>query len=125
MSYPKLYTLVQRVSAVTKTGMRLWRETEADEVFQLSFTEYSIRVRKGESRSSQGMPEYFLSILNAVGDVVEEIGDEDGENPDVKAGLYQEMKEIFETARRQAMGVDQALDSILNELDALDDDRPF
>lgn len=40
-----------------------------------------------------------------------------------KSDSYKILKEIYETARRQALGTEQALDELLNALD--DDDISF
>lgn len=116
MSYPKIINLVQKLHEATRDGSVLWRETEADDVFQVSFSQYSARIAKRLSRMDRTSDEYVLSIHNDEGDLVEEIGDEDGEDARQKGMLFNALKETHETARRQSMGVDQALDSILDEL---------
>jgi predicted metalloprotease with PDZ domain len=122
MSYPKLLSLTYKLSDATKVSIATWKETETEGLFQVSFADNSIRIGTRDSKQDQGADEYFVSIFNSQGDLVEEIGDEDGEDETQRRKLYRLLKEMYETARRQAKGVDQVLDEILRELD---DRMPF
>lgn len=115
MSYEKIINVAARICSATQAGTISWKGTELDDVFQVSFTNFSARISLRPSRSGIG-EEYILSILNEEGDLLEQLGDEDGRDSDESRYLFTILKDTHETARRQAMGVDQALDSILREL---------
>jgi hypothetical protein len=110
MSYPKLIELVKKLQQVTSTTGLNWKTTEAEGVFQASLADYTVRLDMRRSRMADG-DEYFVSIFNWGGELVEELGDEDAE------GMFPVMKELYELARRQALGVDKAIDSILKDLE--------
>jgi hypothetical protein len=122
MSYQKIVDLIKRIRSATSDGDIAWHETERDGVFQASFSNYSTRISKGNSYHDEGVEQYFLSILNDDGDTIEKVGDEDGRDEKERALLYGVMKEIYDTARRQSMGVDKAIDEILREIG---DELPF
>jgi len=106
----KMLKIIDRLHQHSVEGKVIWRETERTDSFQVSFSGYSVRTDVRRSRKTPGAQEYFVSVLNANGDVMEEIGDEDLED------YFVLMKELFEMARRKALGVDGALDQILDEL---------
>ena len=116
MSYPKLIALANKLADATMYSVVTWKETETEGVFQISFSDNSVRIGERPSRNSYGQEEYVLSILNSEGDLVEELGDEDVAE-DERARMFRALKDMYETARRQAKGVDQVLDEILQELD--------
>lgn len=116
MSYPKLVGMVQKIAQATSIGVVQWKETEIEDVFQISFSDNSVRIGERSSRSDPAFSEFYLSIFNIDGEIVEDIGDEDGNNQEERGVLYRALKDTYETARRQAKGVDQVLDSILSEL---------
>lgn len=66
--------------------------------------------------------DYVVRIYNHEGKMIEEVADTDfGQDyPEI----YKAMSEMYDTARRIAMGVEEALDEILGELKD-EDDLPF
>lgn len=112
MSYPKIAKLVSVLLEQTSNGSLKWAQTEKSETFQASFPRYSIRIYLHSNQS-----DYVLQILNELGDIVEEVSD-----PDLAGVLgspFQKMRDLHDSARRSAMGVESALDDILNFLDPL------
>jgi len=116
MSYPKIARLVETLLLQTEAGTLQWAQTERSEIFQASFPRYSIRVYPDNNRSAL-QPDYFLQILNEVGEIVEEVSDPDLR--DVMELAFTKMQNLYEGARRSAMGVESALDEILDFLDPL------
>jgi len=101
----------------TKRGEIKWEETENAKEFQVAFPTYSIRI--GSQEGQYGLPVYYLKIFNQEGKLIEEIGQDE-----LGAGVYPigpgpgaRMQELYELARRIAMRVEEALDSILSELE--------
>ncbi|NWE39590.1 hypothetical protein HX875_08950 [Pseudomonas yamanorum] len=115
MSYPKIARLIETLLSQTEAGTLQWAQTEKSEVFQASFPRYSIRIYPENSSNFQ--PDYFLQILNEVGEIVEVVSDPDLR--DVMDMAFTKMQNLYEGARRSAMGVESALDEILDFLDPL------
>ncbi|WP_330206609.1 hypothetical protein [Pseudomonas sp. AM14(2022)] len=116
MSYPKIAKLIETLLSQTESGALPWAQTEKSDMFQASFPRYSIRIYPQRSHNSLE-PDYVLQILNDLGDIVEEVSD-----PDLQSVLetpFLVMRNLYEGARRSAMGVENALDEILDFLDPL------
>ena len=121
MSYNKLAILVNKLADKTTDHKINWEETARGDSFQVSFPEYSIIIDTCESETESGQIDYRIAILNNEGRIIESAVD-----PDFKDYIedpYLIMKDMYETARRQTLGVEDALDSILEKLD--EDDIPF
>ena len=115
MSYPKMLYLVQRLYRRTDAERVEWEETEIEGVFQAAFPEYSVCLSMQlPDGHGPGSEDYVLSIFNARGLKIEEVSDVD--LAEDLADSYEVMKHLYGAARRKAMGVDQALDSILSAL---------
>jgi len=116
MSYPRMATLVSKLSLKTQAGEVRWEETGEERTYQASFPGYAVHVfPRGE--------DYILQIFNDDGNLIEEVSDRDLTS--YMGNAYIQMKELYELARRNAMGVEQALDKILSCLDGEDDDIPY
>ena len=115
MSYPKMVYLVQGLYRRTDAERVEWEETEIEGVFQAAFPEYSVSLEMQlPDGHGPGSEDYVLSIFNARGLKIEEVSDVD--LAEDLADSYEVMKHLYRAARRKAMGVDQALDSILSSL---------
>lgn len=133
MANDKVSELFIRLEAATRSGKVDWQKSNESGEFVASFPNYSVVVgTETYMDDNTGEPDriYKLTILDQMGDVVEVI------YPGTLAslGLYepwQQLRELHESARRKAMGVERALDEILESLPdvkpakALDDDVPF
>ncbi|WP_458718197.1 hypothetical protein [Pseudomonas gregormendelii] len=112
MSESKIVRLIQGVVRQTNAGKIDWEVTEREEVFQASFTNYSIRLSQTEA--DMGV-DYWLTIINNEGLVIESVSDvQIREELD---GAYRIMESLYANARRVALGVDKALDDLLNIFD--------
>jgi hypothetical protein len=69
-------------------------------------------------RTPIGSEDYVLTILNSEGTVIEQAADTDFANR-LQDALPM-MSEMYSAARRQALGVDGAIDDILGELSKRD-----
>jgi hypothetical protein len=126
MSNEKIILLLQRLHEKTLKGLIAWESTELDDVFQYTMPEVSIRISKKRSRQYQDSYDFILTIYNQEGTLIEEIADTDLKDEIIVSGtVYDLMKDIYENARRIALGVDQAIDRILEELKSDEDDIPF
>ena len=115
MSHNKAVELVSRLHGSTKADRVDWRPTTRNDEFEVSFPRYSIRVRQKRRRGEEF--DYFITILNEEGVMVEEFSDLDlAQEEFEESSAFQLMSEIHEMARRKAMGADQAIDALLKEL---------
>lgn len=127
MSYQKIADLVTKIYKKSNDGTIEWEATEKEGTYQLSFSNYSVRIFTKENKNiydnNQYEDDYILQILNDEGELVEETND--GQLSQLLGEKsFEIMKHLYEIARRQVMGVENALDSILNEL-IDEDDIPF
>lgn len=112
MSDSKIVRIIQGVIRQTNAGKIDWEVTESEDTFQASFPNYSIRLSYTESNMGK---DYWLTIINNEGLVIESVSD-----VDVKSeleGSYKIMEGLYANARRVALGVDKALDELLNIFD--------
>jgi hypothetical protein len=116
MSDPRLVNLVQKLYTGTDTGNVSWEETDTEGVYQVTFPEYTLRFwMQFQDGPIPGTEDYILGIFNTRGLKIEEISDADLAQD--LSDPYEAMKHLYRAARRKAMGVDQALDSILSALE--------
>ena len=121
MATTKIVKLILRLLEKTQNSEINWEETENEEVYQATFPDYSIRISLRPSGGENC--DYKLSIYNENGNLVEAIWDNDISSQDLP-DAYPKMRSLYDGARSKAMKVDEALDSILNELKD-EDDIPF
>lgn len=108
--------LVDRLHERTLSNKLLWEKTVDAGVYQVVFGVHSIQVAKREDRDSWGTVlgySFSLEIYDEEGATIEEI-----RARDLEESASQKLKELYELARRQAMGVDKILDSLLSELES-------
>lgn len=117
MRYEKIAKLVRKLHEKTIDGKLEWEQTDKRGVFQTSFPDYTIRISMQLEESGEY---YYVSIYDSQGILVEQVNDVglEGDIPD----SFKLMKEMYEFARRKALGVDKALDDILSQLE---EDLPF
>jgi hypothetical protein len=110
MADNKLIELAKLIYEKTKAGEITWEKTAYQGGFQTSFPKYSVIIRK----LPVGLGAPTILLLDDKGEVIEELA----YNPVVETpeGAVRLLDELFDLARRRAMGVDQALDELLREL---------
>jgi hypothetical protein len=109
---------VTRLLQQTSAGKVKWEPTMEERVFQASFPSYSVKIWTEEAFDIETA--YVIGIFNDSGTQIERM-----DNRELKeAGLvhaWTVMRDLHQLARRQALGVEQALDSLLDSLDDDDD----
>ncbi|HEY3281193.1 MAG TPA: hypothetical protein VGN26_02890 [Armatimonadota bacterium] len=114
MPTAKHIEMLRLLHSQTLKGVTAWETTAEDDVYLASFPSYGVAIRSWDASDGTG---YSLQITNNEGSVVAELRAGDFEGPDLRVSeAYSLLKETFEGARRIAMGVDQAVDSILDNL---------
>ncbi|HXP25873.1 MAG TPA: hypothetical protein VN891_08825 [Steroidobacteraceae bacterium] len=112
----KLTTLLIELAKRTRNGSFTWDPTATAGVYQASFPRYTLQL--SVRRTPIGSEDYVLTILNSEGTVIEQAADTDFANR-LQDALPM-MSEMYSAARRQALGVDGAIDDILGELSKRD-----
>ena len=112
----KILKLVEGLLAKTKSGDVVWERTSSPDVFQAAFPSYTVRVSTRRSENQLEALDYVVSILDEAGTTIERASDVDLTKALGGVSAYQLMQELYALARRQALGVDGALDTLLSEL---------
>lgn len=124
MSYAKLAHLIRALHQQTNSGKIEWKSTAEDGTFQVSFPNYSVLLSTRPSVRGQG-DDVIVAVLNSEGRMLEQATDVDFD-ADTLPNAYATMKQLYEVARRQSLGVEQALDALLIELgEDPENDIPF
>lgn len=125
----KMGILLSNILNLTRLGQLTWKISGDEDSYILSFSNYSIEIfyRPSKDSNSDGI-EYVTRIYNNEGKVVDEV--DDAELSEIEKGkdFYRLLDELFILARRNARGIDEALESMMSELGILppeDEDLPF
>lgn len=114
-SNEKYRELVDKLLERTKSGKIDWDMGWGGKV-QCNLGLYTVQLDEGET--AEGEPLEFVHLLNQGDDVIDTFSDSDLQGGGLAANVYwTRMKELRILAQRKAKGVDQALNSILGELD--------
>ncbi len=114
MNKQKAAQFVTKLHNRTLAGELPWEETETADVFQVSFADFSVRIVKEAG-------DIVIAIHNSQGRLLDSVAD-----PDLVDALPQQAypfcEELYQSARGYAMGVEQALDSLISQLSESDSD---
>ena len=110
----KIYTLLRRLFQMTQENKLEWAETGREGVFQIVVDNYTIRIAEEHGDDPKAAARYTLSICNAKGAVLEQITGGDMEEHLHDSGEF--LFDLYQRARRIAMGVETALDRIIKQL---------
>lgn len=114
MQLAKQLKMIQLLLQHTRAGGIEWKATSSNETISVSFDKASLLLTRMPSRESPDAYDYRVRIVGSEGQVVEEFKDLDFEDNTREA--YVSMGELFELGRRKALGADDAIDAILDEL---------
>jgi hypothetical protein len=103
--------LVKLLSEKTKAGTQSWDPTAVDDEFVTVVGDFSVFVRSADDPDSRD-PDVFLTIRDKENHVILYVRNGDAEM-DV---MYPQLQELHELARRKALKIDQALDTLLKSL---------
>lgn len=116
MSNPKFVRVVQLLLKKTLEDEDIiWEETSSEGMFSASFSDWSVLIGIRPSRSTPDSEDVFIQLVNYQGNVIDEIDDEDMRVYIDDA--YNRMSDLYQAARRRALGVDEALNDILRNLE--------
>lgn len=118
MSADRYQKIVDRLVSKTSDREIDWKETASTTIFQVSLSNYSIMLTEEYRYEGAGFFNKItrtvrkFSVVSPEGVEIDSFTDDD--LPD---GYAEITSELFRNARRQALGVDKALDEILSELE--------
>ena len=107
----KLDEFIQQINYHTKNEAIKWHQTQQSDIFQAFFPNHSVQITY-EKLIYPTKTKYYLSIYNEEGELIEDISEDDTSIDNTNLLLA----EVYQTARRQAMGLDQAINDILSDL---------
>ena len=109
----KLLILLKKLHENTVAGKLDWTITTQKDVFQAAFPSHTVRL---SSEGSEYEPDDVIHILDEAGNIIERTSDPELTMLFKDARPFDLMKNLYSLARRRALGVDSALDSLLGEL---------
>ncbi|HWC61011.1 MAG TPA: hypothetical protein VHC44_15055 [Verrucomicrobiae bacterium] len=123
MTEEKIAEMVLKIDEKTaQTGLS-WEKTTKENEFQAVLGRWVVRIRE-DYLPQDDANDYTLSITDYNGTQLESLTDSDlvgifkRVSNTLGRNAYQTMRNIYKNAKRQAMGVDQAVDEILSELNS-------
>jgi hypothetical protein len=122
MTENKLVTLVSKIETNTISNALSWEATAETYEFQTTLANFVVRIGEGFDPDDPEHPDYVLKIIDHNGNTMESITNADLVKMEHDATFgqrhpYEVMQSIFKKAKRQALGVDKVIDSILSELE--------
>ena len=103
--------LVEALLEKTMNGLIAWKETAEDGTYQVSFASNSLQIKEGGANNA----DIIIDLINDEGVAVDSFSDRDIEA--FEPGQYfRMMQDLYQRARRIALGSEQILDDILGEL---------
>lgn len=124
MTAEKHVKLFELLHARTKEGNLNWADTVDKGTYIVSFTSFSVEISR-EQNENHFESDIVLNIRNSDGDFVERV--RDSELADYleasgidRAKFFSRAEALYQMARREALGADKALDSILTDLKNID-----
>jgi hypothetical protein len=118
----RLIDIAELLLNQTTAGAIQWRTTDEDRTFLYSFSRGSITIRRFFDQTSEATG-YALSVLNNHGTEVEELQQEWEQIPGPKGGTQiveadhnDTLRQLWATARRSALDIDELLDDLEREI---------
>ena len=115
MSNERLIKMLSLLLQRTNEQKLVWEQSVDDDLYQVAFQNYTVQIGYRSSSQRFGDMDYFIRISDENNKTVEEATDVDLQN-DLEDS-YKIMADLYVKARRQAMEVDKAIDSILSSLE--------
>ena len=118
MSKEKYTRIVRGLFDRTMSGQLNWVLSFEDGVYQADFPNHSLQIMRWINDDMVG-DDIIIKIKNKEGMLIESFSDVNIDSADIPGNdsSFTYMNKIYETARRQALGVDKALDEIIDDLE--------
>jgi hypothetical protein len=127
----KIGELAVKLKTLTEQDKVKWSETADESIFNSSLPQFQVSIAKRHMGQNWGedVYGYFITVRDLSGRVLDEAGDSDfgsAVTGEAGAGLeftgvsgLQILKDLYDLARRRALGVDKALSALLSSLDRI------
>jgi hypothetical protein len=109
-SSARLMKLVEGLLAQTREGLREWSETDQDFVFDCDTPRAAVRI---ESLDRDDGPPFRIVVLNSSGKEVESLNSTARGLDTFDIGAF---AELYQLAKRSALGADELIDDLFEEL---------
>ncbi len=109
----KLWKLVQLLDERTEANTVAWEAIPNKKAFQTAFPNSAVRITEVDTEES---PDYVISVFNESGTLIERASDVDIGTAIPNTKSFAKMADLYKRARRGALGVDRALDHLLESL---------
>lgn len=110
----RLGILVKRLSEKTERGELRWEEGVKEGEYQTNFPTYSVRVYP--ARDEDGDEGIWMTIIDGRGRRLETVTEFDFRQQTGDMSISSKLSELYEMGRRQALGVDKAIDELLQQV---------
>jgi hypothetical protein len=121
MAHDDQVMLVNRLSEKTKLGEVEWKQSADENAYQVVLKKNSIKLGRAKPTTNSGNnPLYIIELIDSEGEVVETFTDYDLDmeiHGRQDQEYYAVLRDIYEMARRRALGADKVLKEILRDLD--------
>lgn len=121
MNYDKQAALVAQLYKATVGGKVAWENSIRDDTFEASFPRQSVMISRTSPDGGDEL--YSIVLINKDGVVADEFSNIElrltGGAPNFS--WYVTMKELWQLARRRALGAEDALDDLLGQFDGDDE----
>jgi len=102
------------IDVIAKKAPNLsWVPTMKSDTFQVSLSDYILKIEKKEGPLSQDISKYIFSICDAKGEKIDVISGTEGLG---SLDKLIKLKKIFDEGRRKALCADEAINNILKEM---------
>jgi hypothetical protein len=116
----KMARLVRGLFEGTQNGKINWARSDEEGVFKSEFSNYKVTIQPGvlDKAAENERKIIAVEVLDKDGDTIDRFHDEDFAPEIFLPGAlnFAYMDELYQLARRRAMGIETALDSILQDL---------
>ena len=110
----RLGTLVSRLSEKTKRSEIRWEEGIKEGEYQANFPTYSVRIYP--ARDEDGDEGIWMTIIDGRGRRLETVTEFDFRQQTGDSSISSKLTELYDMGRRQALGVDRAIDELLQQV---------
>lgn len=117
MNYEKIARVIRALSRSAAAGATSWRELDSQTAYEADFAQYAVRISAEQTEDANAVSKYKLEIIKD--DRVIETVTSDQLKAALPASAFI-LREMYDAARKKALGVDEVLDEILQSLKAYD-----
>ena len=110
----KVQSLVEKLIERTDQGKVGWEITEESIIYQATFPSYSVRIAE-RTFPTRDDNEFVLTVYDDQGQTIDVVTESSLESSGFR-NAHERLEELHRAARRQARGVDRAIEELLAEL---------